>query len=133
VPGEKSRVAIRLAGLYKEQLAGVREISFKVDQAVSDKNLHLRVFSIAGENDSAYPEVPSEPQTGPTVIAKLDGSEFPIVHPGMSTDGSYHATHFDRHLNSVENGDVKSHVIISRTAVESPGPLGSVNISDRMC
>ena len=131
VPGEKSRVAIRLAGLYKEQLAGVREISFKVDQAVSDKNLHLRVFSIAGENDSAYPEVPSEPQTGPTVIAKLDGSEFPIVHPGMSTDGSYHATHFDRHLNSVENGDVKSHVIISRTAVESPGPLGSVDISDR--
>jgi len=118
VPGSVNRIEIPISSIPSSKREQTGGIYLELLEFSADKNLHIRIEDVRG----AFRPV----QVGGTMFAKLDGSEWPIVHPGLSTDGDYHATHFDRYLNPNENGDVRSEVVVSRgaaglAAVDFPG------------
>ena len=140
VVGEKSRVVLSLASIGKKNLSKIDGFTIELGDTISDKVLHLTITNACVEYSEDYPDVSEEPivdekekETEEVLFAKLDGTEWPIVHPGLS--GEFHtadfdAKNFDRYLNFTNKGDIRNFTDVIRTDVykDDPADFSKCNV-----
>lgn len=126
VPGEKCRVVVSLASIGRKNLSQVDGINLSIGDTISSKQVHITITNLCVEYSSDSPAVSDEPvlddeddeeEEISVLFAKLDGTEWPIVHPGLNSD--YHAKNFDRYINFTERNTspVTENTVYSRVNV----------------
>ncbi len=137
VVGQPTKITISLRSIGSKNLSAVNGLSFYLGEGFSDKILHITVTDVCAEYTTDFPDLSPDPvlpddddkeETKEIVFAKLDGSEWPIVHPGLNSD--YHAMNFDRTINFTPRTDnlptedkIYNFVNVIRSEVSSYKPV----------